>query len=256
VSSIGYAELTPGPGLELGLPAGTVQLLVNLDRDSMRSYPVDGGPPVVVGGAAIQGPYDRPQLIDPADQRRIVWVAFRVGGSYPFVPADTAWFRSNLVDLDDVWGKRAGALLRERLLSAASPAAALTEVEVALLQRARRPLMKDDAVARAAADLHHGASVAATADRLGWTPRRLGREFAARVGLAPKRFALVRRFQRVVRAAATVTDPDWARLAAEHGYHDQAHLIHDFRTLAATTPGAYRPRSPSEPNHVPVSTIV
>jgi AraC-like DNA-binding protein len=259
VASMGYAEFANGPGLELGLPTGGVQLLVNLDRDELRSYPLDGGPPMVTKGAAVQGPYDRPVLIDPADQRRIVWVAFRVGGSFPFVPADAADLRSSLVDLDDVWGNGAGARLRERLLSVADPSAVVPETERALLECARRPLVLDEAVAAAATNLHHGATVAAAADRLGWTPRRLGREFAARVGLAPKRFARVRRFQRLVRAAATSTatsvGPDWARLAAEHGYHDQAHLIHDFRALAATTPGAYRPRSPSEPNHVPVSTI-
>jgi AraC-like DNA-binding protein len=252
---MGYGEFPPGAGLELGLPSGTVQLLVNLDRDSLSTYPLDGGPPTVTGGAAVQGPYDGPVLIDPADQRRILWVAFRVGGSYPFLPADAADLRSSLVDLDDLWGRGAGALLRERLLSAAGPEAALTEAEVALRRRAHRPLEPDNAVVTAAADLHHGASVAAAADRLGWTPRRLGREFAEHIGLTPKRFARVRRFQRVVRAAAASADPDWARLAAEHGFHDQAHLIHDFRSFAATTPGAYRPRSPAEPNHVPVSTI-
>jgi AraC-like DNA-binding protein len=255
VSSIGYAETASLPGREVALPTGTVQLLVNLDRDELGSYPVDGGSPTITGGAAVNGPHDRPVLIDPADQRRIVWIAFRVGGSYPFLPADLADLRSSLVDLDDLWGRRAGARLRERLLSAATPTALFTEVEVALFECARRPLEKDAAVATAAADLHRGVTVAEAADRLGWTPRRLGREFAERIGLAPKRFARVRRFQRVVRAAARAAMPDWARIAAEHGYHDQAHLIHDFRSLAATTPGAYRPRSPAEPNHVPVSTI-
>jgi AraC-like DNA-binding protein len=254
VSSIGYGEFPDLGGLELGLPTGTVQLLVNLDRDELRTYPVDGGPPTVTGGAAVQGPYDGPVFIDPADQRRIVWVAFRVGGSYPFVPADAADLRSSLVDLADLWG-RPGALLRERLLSAAGADRLLLEVEVALLERVRRPLITDHAVVSAATNLHHGATVAETADRLGWTPRRLGREFAAQIGLSPKRFARVRRFQRLVREAALLRAPDWARLAAEYGYHDQAHLIHDFRSLAATTPGGYRPRSPSEPNHVPVSTI-
>jgi AraC-like DNA-binding protein len=254
VAAVGYGEFGSGGGLELGLPSGTVQLLVNLDRDELRTYPVDGGPPTVTGGAAVQGPYDRPVLIDPADQRRIAWVAFRVGGSYPFVPADAADLRGSLVDVDDLWGSGAGGRLRERLLAAPSPVALLHEVDTTLIRHLRRPLA-NDAVVTAATDLHHGATVAATADRLGWTPRRLGREFAEHIGLTPKRFALVRRFQRVVRAAASSADPDWARLAADHGYHDQAHLIHDFRALAATTPGAYRPRSPSEPNHVPVSTI-
>jgi AraC-like DNA-binding protein len=45
---------------------------------------------------------------------------------------------------------------------------------------------------------------------------------------------------------------DWAEVAAEYGYTDQAHLIHDFRDLTGITPTAFRPRSAAERNHVPV----
>jgi AraC-like DNA-binding protein len=251
VSAIGYLESRFGHARELSLPSGTVQVLVNLDRDEMRTYPLDGGPPVLSSGAAVQGPYARPVIIDPADQRRIMWVSFRLGGSYPFVPADAADLRDQMVDLADLWG-RDGAVLRERLLSAATPEDRIRQFEAALLERARRPLERDDAVVSAAAALHRGASVGAAADRLGWTPKRLGRAFAEQIGLAPKRFARVRRFQRVVRAASRIGAPDWARLAVEIGYHDQAHLIHEFRAHAGRTPGDYRPRSPAEHNHVPV----
>jgi AraC-like DNA-binding protein len=251
VSSIGYSRAHFGHTRELSLPSGTVQLFVNLDRDEMRTYPLDGGPATLSSGAAVQGPYARPVLIDPADQREIMWVSFRVGGSYPFVPASAADLQNSIVDLADLWG-RDGATLRERLLGARTPAARLGLLEAALLARARRPLQRDDAVVAAARHLHHGGSVGAVADRLGWTPKRLGRLFTEQIGLAPKRFARVRRFQRLVRVASVEPAPDWARLAADCGYHDQAHLIHEFRAHAGRTPGDYRPRSPGEPNHVPV----
>jgi AraC-like DNA-binding protein len=254
VSSIGYGESDFAHGRELSLPSGMINLYVNLDRDEIRVYPVDGGPPEVRSGIAVRGPNSRPVFIDPADQRRIMWVSFRVGGASPFVPADAADLRDRIVDLADLWG-RDGELLRERLLAASSVERRIDELAAALQAHARRPPTRDDAVVAAAAALHRGASVGDAADRLGWTPRRLGRAFTAHIGLAPKRFARVRRFQRLVRAASSDPAPDWARLAAETGYHDQAHLIHDFRDLSGLTPGAYRPRSPGEHNHVPVSTI-
>jgi AraC-like DNA-binding protein len=263
VSSLGYSESAFAHGRELSLPSGTIHLYVNLHRDEIRAYPVGGGSPELASGVALRGPSSQPVLLDPADQHRIMWVSFRVGGAYPFVAADAADLRDRFVDLADLWG-RDGQVLRERLLAASTPARRLAVLEAALLARARRPLVRDGAVVAAAVALHGGATVGAAADRLGWTARRLGRAFTTHVGLAPKRFARVRRFQRLVRAASRPADPaelalpakpDWARLAAETGYHDQAHLIHEFRELAGLTPGAYRPRSPGEHNHVPVSTI-
>ncbi|QSB16600.1 hypothetical protein JQS43_10165 [Natronosporangium hydrolyticum] len=46
---------------------------------------------------------------------------------------------------------------------------------------------------------------------------------------------------------------DWGRLAAEFGYHDQPHLIHEFRAFAGLRPTEYAPRSPDAANHIPVT---
>jgi AraC-like DNA-binding protein len=250
VASMGYLEGRFPHGRERVLPTGTVQLLVNLDRDALHSAP-DGLPPIRTGGAALQGPSARSAVVETADQRAIVWVGFRPGGAAPFFPG-LAEARDQLVPLDAVWGRR-GRALRDRLLAAGSADEMLAAVEDALLAAAEPP-RPDPALAAAVAALHRGASVAEAADRLGWTTKRLVRLFGAQVGLAPKRFARVRRFQRLLSAAATRlggTGGDWARLAAECGYHDQAHMIHDFRSFAGQSPSEYTPRSAEERNHVP-----
>jgi AraC-like DNA-binding protein len=250
VASIGYFEGRFPHARELALPSGAGQLLINLDRDELHSYAVTGPGAQCTGGAAFLGPSAAPAVIDPAEQRRIMWVAFRPGGSYPFFAPDASATRDLLVDLADLWG-REGAVLRDRLLAADGSQARLRTLEDALVARAVRPLDRDPAVTSAAVALHRGCTVAEAADRLGWTPRRLARRFAEQIGLAPKRFARVRRFQRLLRAANRArAGHDWARLAAECGYHDQAHLIHDFHAFAATTPGGYAPRSPGEQNHL------
>ncbi|GIJ46323.1 AraC family transcriptional regulator [Virgisporangium aliadipatigenens] len=234
------------PGRELSLPTGAVQLTVNLAEDALSRW---GAAPMRVGGAGFVGPSGGPAVIDPAQQRDTVWVLFRAGGAAAFLPGGAHELRDGLVDLADVWG-RDGATLRERLLSAADPVRALERVLTGRLLRG-----PDPALVAAARALHDGASVAATADRLGWTTRHLGRRFAAGIGLAPKRFGRVRRFQRLLRAVTAGGAPDWARLAVECGYYDQAHLVNEFRDLSGLTPGAYRPRDPAARNHVPLSPI-
>jgi AraC-like DNA-binding protein len=255
VASIGYSEGHLPHARELAMPTGTVQLLVNLHRDELHSYPAPGAGQTgtqCTPGATLQGPFTRPAMIDTAEQQQIIWVAFRFGGSYPFFGLDTAEGRDLMIGLDDLWGSD-GAALRERLLEAPTVTGKLQEVQRTLLRQAVRPLERDPAVVAAATDLHRGRTVAAVADSLGWTVKRLTRRFSEHIGLAPKRFGRVRRFQRVLRRSAeSMTPNDWAELAVECGFYDQAHLIHEFRAHAGTTPAAYAPRSAVEPNHVPV----
>ncbi|WP_338783972.1 AraC family transcriptional regulator [Streptomyces sp. DG1A-41] len=249
IGALGCAEGRFAHSAELSLPTGGAQLLVNLDGDAL------GTSDRRTRGAALQGPYTEPAVIDPAQQRAVVWVAFRPAGAYPFIPTPVSAVRDRLVGLDELWGTD-GAVLRERLLevmATGGPHACLRELETALLRRAARPLEPDPAVRLAAVLLDRGTPVGEVADRLGWTTGRLARRCAEQLGLPPKRYARVRRFQRLLgRVNAGPGEPDWAVLAADCGYHDQAHLIHEFRALAGITPTAYAPRSPLERNHVPL----
>jgi methylphosphotriester-DNA--protein-cysteine methyltransferase len=63
--------------------------------------------------------------------------------------------------------------------------------------------------------------------------------FHEEVGLTPKQFARVRRFGWALRRLRKGSRVNWARLAVECGYYDQAHLIKDFQTFACVCPSAY-----------------
>jgi transcriptional regulator GlxA family with amidase domain len=156
------------------------------------------------------------------------------------------------VDLEDVWGPD-GSVLRERLLGTSTPEEKLTLLETVLLDHLTRS-SPDDAIRLAARGLAEGSSVSEVADRLGLLPRRLSRRFQEAVGLRPKRYARIRRLQRLLRSMNASGDVDWAELAVAHGYYDQAHFINEFREATGLTPTAYRPRSRSEHNHVPLSS--
>ncbi|MFF7733245.1 helix-turn-helix domain-containing protein [Streptomyces sp. NPDC007984] len=254
IGAMGWVRGRYAHSAELALPTGGAQLLVNLDEDALSSTPLKGARRRT-GGAALHGPYSEPAVIDPAQQRAVLWVAFRPGGVRPFLDAPVSEVRDRLVGLDDLWGTD-GAVLRERLIeamAAGGPRAGLRALETALTDRARRPTEPDPAVRLAAALLDRGTPVGEVTDRLGWTERRLARGCTEHLGLPPKRYARVRRFQRLLgQVNAGHGPPDWAFLAAHCGYHDQAHLIHEFRAFAGMTPTAYAPRSPRERNHVPL----
>jgi AraC-like DNA-binding protein len=75
---------------------------------------------------------------------------------------------------------------------------------------------------------------------VGLSQRRFIEIFKAEVGMTPKLFSRVQRFQR---ARATIHQQeettDWADIAMECGYFDQSHLIRDFREFSGISPAAY-----------------
>lgn len=221
---------------------GTMQLLVNLHEDELRTYHGEGFASVRrIRGAAISGAYALPFGIDTLEQRRIVGVAFRPGGAAPFFAAPSDALRGDHVELDRLWG-RDGALLRERLLEAPTPVGALRSLEAVLLASVVRPLEVDKLVEFAVAAFDRGASVGQVTSRLGMTPRGFIRRFQQVVGLTPKRFARVRRFGRVLESIENGRAVDWSGVAVSCGYFDQAHLIHEFREFSGMSPTLYRPR--------------
>ncbi len=266
VEGLWFHEGAHDHAFERILPTGKMQLLVNLAEDELRTWSLDPRVrPTAIEGAALSGPYAEPFVIHTREQRRVVGVSFAVGGAAMFsnIPCDE--LAGAHVSLGDVW-KKDGTLVRERLLSAAEtrnqPEDVLAELERVLTERlidSGRGL--GGWLARATAMLDRGATVSGVGEALGITEKRLLRLFGDTVGLTPKRYGRVRRFQRSLGLIGAARDRlsaralDWAQIALACGYFDQPHFNHEFRALSAMSPTAYAPRSPAELNHVPLDDL-
>jgi AraC-like DNA-binding protein len=83
------------------------------------------------------------------------------------------------------------------------------------------------------------ANIGRLARDLGASERSLRQAFHDHVGVSPKRYMRIARIRRVVARAGSER---WARLAAEHGFYDQAHLNAEFRALLGVSPSQYLAR--------------
>jgi AraC-like DNA-binding protein len=248
VKSFHYHEGELTAAVERILPTGQAHLMINLDEDEFRTYSgPDCGTVHRVHGAVLAGPHGRSTAIDTMEQRRLIAVEFKVGGAAAFLPMPISEACDRVVELDDVWG-RGGGLLRERLCAAPTPADKFRVLEAVLLERIVR--FRDPAIAAAISLLDRGVSVAEARSRVGLLPKTFVRRFREQVGLAPKRLSRVFRLQRIVGSVRCPAGVDWCMVAAEHGYTDQAHFIHDFHDITGMTPTAYCPSSPRRRNHV------
>ncbi len=104
--------------------------------------------------------------------------------------------------------------------------------------------------------LRDAASVRDLADAVGISHKHLIDRFHAEVGVTPSRLRRILRFDGVIRALAGEPTPDWAALAAAHGFTDQPHLVREFHTFAGVTPtGFLRTRLPDQA-HLDASAAV
>lgn len=248
IKSFHYHENDLPLALERIMPNGQVHLLVNLAEDEFRTYSGSRAEQQhPQSGAVLAGPHAKSVILDTQEQRWLVAVEFHCAGARHFFSIPMFAVCNEIVQLEDVWGCD-GKLLHERLLEASTPAAKFHVFEEVLSEHLAPRF--DPAIQYGMAALRAGAPVSRVVSRLGLLPRTFERRFCAQVGINPKRFARVQRLQRVLRAVRLSSRLDWSALAAEHGYTDQAHLIHDFRDLADITPSGYVPHSPQRNNHV------
>src|SRR5262249_32612585 len=156
------------------------------------------------------------------------------------------------VPLDALWGAWAEEL-RECLLAARSAEARIQLMEEALLLRARWPLAPHPAVAYALAEFRRRErSVAEVTEQIGLSSRRFIELFRGEVGLTPKLYSRIQRFQAAIRRIRCGREFDWAELALDCGYFDQAHFIHDFRAFSGIVPSVYAREDLRHGNHVPI----
>ena len=70
--------------------------------------------------------------------------------------------------------------------------------------------------------------------------------------MTPKLFCRVRRLQRALDGIHRAREVVWADLAAQCGYYDQAHFIHDFKEFCGVRPSDYLNAEPEYQNFVPI----
>ncbi|MFR6075884.1 MAG: helix-turn-helix transcriptional regulator [Ruminococcus sp.] len=87
-----------------------------------------------------------------------------------------------------------------------------------------------------------GISVEQLAEDTGYTPRYIDKCFRNETGLSPKQLAKIVRFQTAVSALNQNqhTGRSLTEIAADLGYFDQSHFVHDFKTYTGLTPKKYQ----------------
>jgi len=237
------------------MPNGEPAIIVNLRDEPIRIYePNDLSRSESFGLAVLSGPRSRPFVIDTEQEDRVFGIEFQPGGSFPFFRIPSSEIADSDVSLDCLWR---GSIheLRECLLESPDIDSMFALAQRFLMRQAVRPFELHPGVMFA---LHrfcarpHSTTVTSVLDRIGLSHRHFAQLFHDQVGLTPKSFSRVQRFQRALRMVHRVQSIHWAGIALDCGYYDQAHFIHDFQSFSGFTPTIYAARATVHLNHVPL----
>jgi AraC-like DNA-binding protein len=235
------------------LPDGSMTIVFNLAGERIRMYQADAAHRGIPG-QVICGARTTFMVTDTANMVTTLGIQFKPGGAFPFLPIPAGELDDQCLSLEDVFGPGV-RVLRDQLLESPTSQEKFAVTERWLLSQITRPLHRHPAVKYATEQFLCGSlaqPLSRVLDRIGYSQRHFNQLFADEVGLTPKRFLRVRRFQRVIASIAGRDSVEWANLALRCGYYDQSHFVHDFRSFCGLTPAAYLSHRTSHLNHVPV----
>lgn len=233
----GYRVEAAPPSVHQGVASAHLTFLFCLDG---RIEMLTNADPTKSPGsfaAAVGGLHDGPAQIAQGDPQTGVQLRLTWRGARALLGLPAGALAGDTVDLGALLPGRATVLLN-RLASADgwTERFDLLDSEITgLLRRGRgeRGVLPEvgytwDRLAETGGNLR----IEELAREVGWSRRHLAEKFRAETGLAPKAAARVIRFEGACDQLLAPHRPSLARVAAEAGYVDQAHLSRDFRDLA------------------------
>lgn len=237
MESVWFCECYDTPHqMERILPSGDMGIVIDLRE---------------CGGATLCGAYSEYFTLDTAQQSFTLGVQFKPRGAFPFLKIPAGELHGTHIALSDMWGSRANEL-RERLLAAKGVDERFKIVDGALLALMKPRRDPHPAVAYALREIGRTQRIEELTARIGLSSRRFADVFRDEVGLTPKLFCRIRRFQEALRRLGDGKPVEWADFALSCGYYDQPHFIRDFQAFSGLNPSSYVARGTVYRNHVPL----
>ncbi|MFJ4541871.1 DUF6597 domain-containing transcriptional factor [Streptomyces tibetensis] len=223
----------PAPYASHIVPHPSVNLTFQWDESDETEAP----PYAEVTGVAL-GLYTRKLT----GRGRVCGAKFRPGGFRPYTPeVPVSRWTGRALPAREVFPQITGDTARS-IVTGAGGGARVAALDAFLLSLPHAP----DPQADLAIDLVRHIRADRTVRRVsdfarseGLSVRALQRLFATCVGVSPKWVILRYRIHEALEQAGTRDDIDWAGLAADLGYADQAHLVRDFTATVGVSPTAY-----------------
>ncbi len=227
------------PGVHIGLPGPYLTVVISLAAPTLVSLDSAAAPQ---GFAALaSGLFAGPAFLPHDGNQTGVQLDLTPAGARALLGVPAGELAGLCVDLRDLLGP-AGRDLPSQLADLATWPERFALLDRVLGCQSEGDPAPTETLTRAYRRILASAGtlpIASLADELGWSRRHLSARFTAEYGIGPKEAARVARFARSRELLVGHGRLSLARIAADCGYSDQAHLAREWRDLAGCSPSAW-----------------
>lgn len=254
-SFIYYRDYNPEHTVERFLPDGHVNIVIDLtdypkyiyDNDTLKEIQACKN----VWFSGIRNKYI---TIPSGKESEMFVINFHRGMSYPFVQMPLYTLTDSVVDGELVLTPEILDMRAMILESISIPAKFLTAEQFLIKKFINRLEVNPfiDFAVKTITSTPNQYSVEHIAGKVGYSQKHLIDLFKKNVGLTPKHFMKIMRFQKAIQEIPASNQINWAGIAVESGYYDQAHFINDFKTFSGFTPKEYLAKHSAFQNYVAI----
>ncbi len=217
------------PILHRVVPDGCVDIIFDLCGHSYRE------------AASIAGTMTKPIFAELRGRINYLAIRFLPGGFLHFFDSPAYHFTDRIIPLEMISGKGEHNLT-ERLIQESPIGGKIELLESyfgSLLMRNNR---NDPAVRSALYDIlkHKGnIEISQLSRNADTSQRQLCRKFRKWIGISPKSFCRIIRFQNILRKLSPRSRCNLLQVALDGGYYDQSHFIHEFNSYYGLNPSEF-----------------
>lgn len=234
-----YEGYTPAHSVERFLPDGNVEFVIDLhdtpkfiyDNETLKE--IQACHHVWASGLRTQ-----PISIDSGRDAAMIVVTFKKGLAFPFFPVPMNEVADCVVDADLLWGDWISSL-RERIVETTDTTRRFEILEDSLLKQFASRLSEDPCVEYAVRQilLHPDqVSFSRMSQEIGYSQKHFINMFRSRVGITPKSYLKIARFQKAINEIEQQRAVNWTTISQDCGFYDQSHFINVFACSPASLP--------------------
>ncbi|MGO4289717.1 helix-turn-helix domain-containing protein [Chitinophaga sp. RAB17] len=223
-------------------PSGYIDFAVNISGGSAST--IINGRPIDMPKVEVLGQLTVPTRLSVTRGTEVLIARIHPHANALFFPNPIAEFTNDSVDLEGLLGKESGEFY-DRLIHAGSLEQKVRELDLFLFQRLQKSRKLSNKITMLERICSHISAegelfnIKYLSDKYGFSERYIQKLFLDNVGLTPRAFFQIQRFNKSLQLIQSGNIP-LTTIAYDCGYFDQAHFIKEFKRFTGLTPSAIR----------------